>query len=85
MVKLKAIISAIIGVPSIIFGVIGALSLCFCTFPALGTFLGSVGISSLFLIKYHDLFLFTGIIFISLSIFYLIRSMNKKECPRFKK
>lgn len=75
--KITAVISAVIGVVSVSLGVIWFG--CLCAFPALAAVLAFLGISSLFLIKYHLLFLFTGIAFLSLSIIYFIQLVKEKH------
>lgn len=75
--KIKAIILSLAGGISTLLGVIGLT--CLCAFPALAAVLAFLGISSLFLIKYHLLFLFTGIVFLSLSVIYLIQLVKEKH------
>jgi drug/metabolite transporter (DMT)-like permease len=77
--KFKAVLSAAVGATSALFGALGILG-CLCTYPILAAIFATLGISSLILAEYHTLFLLTGIIFISLSIFYLIKLLKKNKC-----
>lgn len=85
--RLKPLLSAIAGAFTALLGVIGSLSVCFCTFPLLATILALLGISTLFLTDYHIMFLVSGIVLIGLSVVLLLRP-NKKTCtckPKKKK
>lgn len=65
------------GLFSSILGIFGSLGLCFCSFPFFASFLALLGISSFVLTKYNGLFLFVGIIFILISIYYFIKFLKK--------
>ena len=84
MNKLKTIIAGIGGVISTGLGILGSMSVCFCTFSVFSMILAGMGITSFFLAKYNILFLVVGIGLISLSGFYFFKYGNKKTCKLHK-
>jgi len=74
---IKGITSGIAGAISATLGVLGTLGFCFCSAPFIAFILAALGISSLALVKYNLLFLFTGTLLLVLSVFYFGKSIKK--------
>jgi len=83
--QLKAIITGVGGIISAGLGVLGSMSICFCTFSVFSMILAGMGITSFFLTKYNILFLGMGVGLISLSVFYFAKYGNKKTCKLHKR